>query len=187
MTPKMMTPSCSVDDWDGEKSAVPATAFVALGANMGEVMATLRQARRDIAALPKTQIIASSSIYRTAPQGAVLDQPDFMNAVVQLSTRLSPHDLLAHLLSIEARHGRVRTVCDGPRSLDLDILLYDTIILNDEVLCVPHPRLHQRAFVLVPLLEIAPDICLPGSDRHSLRDDLLACRDQPIERVENFK
>ena len=95
------------------------------------------------------------SLYRSAPVGR-LDQPDFINAVAQMETALSPHELLKALLDVERAHGRVREYRDGPRTLDLDLLIYDDLQFTDSALTLPHPRMHQRAFVLQPLLEIAP-------------------------------
>ena len=139
----------------------PIRAFVALGANLGEPVAHLRAAVEDLAALPGTQVTARSSLYRSAPVG-LLNQPDFINAVVAVDTDLPPLALLRHLLAIEARHGRVRSVANAPRTLDLDLLLYGDTVLHDDELTLPHPRMHQRAFVLRPLLEIAAELTLPG-------------------------
>lgn len=130
--------------------------FIALGANLGEAVQTIHQAIRDIAALPQTVLLKSSSLYRTAPVDS--SGPDYINAVVEISTSLGALALLHALQAIEHRAGRLRPYRNAPRTLDLDILLYgDEIISNDE-LTVPHPRMAQRAFVLVPLVEIAPQV-----------------------------
>jgi 2-amino-4-hydroxy-6-hydroxymethyldihydropteridine diphosphokinase len=156
-------------------------AFVALGANIGEPVKHLRAAVEDLSTLPGTQVVARSSLYRSAPVG-LLNQPDFINAVVAVETALSPLDLLRALLAIEARHGRVRSVPNAPRTLDLDLLLHGDSRLDSTELTLPHPRMHQRAFVLLPLLEIAPDLLLPGLG--AARDYLFAVTDQAITRSE---
>jgi 2-amino-4-hydroxy-6-hydroxymethyldihydropteridine diphosphokinase len=131
-------------------------AFIALGSNLEDPIAQVQRAMREIANLPQTQQIRASSLYQTAPVGYA-DQPPFINAVVQISTALSPQALLRALLNIEAEHQRRRLVRNGPRTLDCDILLYGDIKVDDADLHIPHPRLCQRAFVLVPLAEIAPN------------------------------
>ncbi len=138
-----------------------ARAFVALGANIGEPVQHLRAAVRDLDALAGTRVVARSSLYRSAPVG-LLDQPDFINAVVAVDTTLTPLELLRQLMAIEALHGRVRSIPNAPRTLDLDLLLHGDSVLAGTELTLPHPRMHQRAFVLLPLLEIAPDTRLPG-------------------------
>lgn len=149
---------------DGNLSAMRSTVFVALGSNLDNPELQVQQALREIDEMPETALVKISAMYETAPVG-VLDQPPFVNAVAQVSTTLSPHDFLARLHAIEAQHGRVRKGANkeknGPRTLDLDILLFDEISINERGLAVPHPRMHERAFVLVPLVEIAPDIAVP--------------------------
>jgi 2-amino-4-hydroxy-6-hydroxymethyldihydropteridine diphosphokinase len=139
----------------------PHTAFVGLGANLGDPVATLRQAIAALAGLPQTQLVAASALYRSAPLGYG-DQPDFVNAVAQLATGLAPQALLAALLAVEKRHGRERSFRNAPRTLDLDLLLYDALQMAEAGLCLPHPRMHERAFVLAPLLEITPGCLIPG-------------------------
>lgn len=156
-------------------------AFVALGANIGEPVKHLRAAVEDLSTLPDTCVVARSSLYRSAPVGLV-DQPDFINAVVAVDTGLAPLALLRALLAIEARHGRVRSIPNAPRTLDLDLLLHGDSRLNGLELTLPHPRMHQRAFVLLPLLEIAPDVRLPGLG--AAQDYLSAVTDQAITRSE---
>lgn len=136
-------------------------AYIALGANLGNPQATIRQALSLLGKNQGIRLLAVSSLYRTAPVGQ-LNQPDFINAVAQIETRLSPHSLLTTLLAIEQEFGRIRTAKDAPRSLDLDLLLFDDLTLISPDLTLPHPRLHLRAFVLIPLAEIAPDLTLPG-------------------------
>jgi 2-amino-4-hydroxy-6-hydroxymethyldihydropteridine diphosphokinase len=138
----------------------PVRAFVGLGANLGDARGTLEQALAALAALPQTRLVASSSVYRTAPVDAT--GPDFLNAVAELSTTLQPHALLQALLSIEQAHGRQRPYPNAPRTLDLDLLLHGQQVLNDPELTLPHPRAHLRAFVLQPLAELAPGLQLPG-------------------------
>ena len=156
-------------------------AYVALGANIGEPVKHLRAAVDDLNALPGTQVTARSSLYRSAPVG-LIDQPDFINAVVAVDTEQPALELLRQLLAIEARHGRVRSVPNAPRTLDLDLLLYGTLQMQETELTLPHPRMHQRAFVLLPLLEIAPDVVLPSIGAG--RDFLPAVAEQAITRTE---
>jgi 2-amino-4-hydroxy-6-hydroxymethyldihydropteridine diphosphokinase len=132
----------------------PVTAFVALGANLGDAAAALRAAVAAIDCLPGTRIARCSGLYRTAPHEA--SGPDFINAVVEVSTCLCAPDLLVALQQIELAAGRERPYPNAPRTLDLDILLYGSARIDSPRLCVPHPRMMERAFVLVPLSEIAP-------------------------------
>lgn len=133
---------------------IPVTAYVALGANLGEARATLRQALQDMSAFPHTQLVRASSLYRSAPVDAT--GPDFINAVAELRTALGPYELLAALQGLEQAAGRERPWRNAPRTLDLDILLYGELRQDDPVLTLPHPRMLERAFVLLPLAEIAP-------------------------------
>lgn len=159
---------------------VSAAAYVALGANLGDPLKTISAAIQAFTGIPATRLVRASSLYRTAPVG-LKNQPDFINAVALLQTSLTPLQLLAALFDIEARFGRLRSVVNAPRTLDLDLLLHGYSTLNDAQLTLPHPRMHQRAFVLVPLLEIAPDCSIPG---HGWASKLLdGCRDQPIVRL----
>ena len=155
-------------------------AFVALGANLVEPQAQVRAALAELARLPQSTLVAASSLYRTAPVG-LAGQPDFINAVAALDTSLSPDDLLEALFAIERSFGRVRKEKNGPRTLDLDLLLYDNQIIDTPHLHLPHPRLHLRAFVVVPLAEIAPDCRLPG--RGTVAAWLPAVANQQIERL----
>jgi 2-amino-4-hydroxy-6-hydroxymethyldihydropteridine diphosphokinase len=156
------------------------TAYVALGANLGNPRATVLAAFAALANLPESRVARCSSLYRTAPVG-ILSQPDFVNAVALLETTLAPEALLDALLDIEARFGRVRRERNGPRTLDLDLLLYDDIELDLPRLTLPHPRLHLRAFVLLPLAEVAPDLAIPR--RGSLAAWLPAVANQGIVRL----
>jgi 2-amino-4-hydroxy-6-hydroxymethyldihydropteridine diphosphokinase len=155
-------------------------AFVALGSNLGSPCRQLRQAFEDINHLLDTHLIASSSLYRSAPVG-YLDQPDFVNAVVKIETQLTPADLLQGLLNIEHDHGRERTFQNAPRLLDLDVLLYDDVQLHQHGLTIPHPQMHFRAFVLLPLLEVSPECVIPGVG--AAAQVLRACQNQLLERI----
>lgn len=156
-------------------------AYVALGANLGNPVATVEAAIEALAALRGSLLKAFSSLYRTAPVG-LRHQPDFINAVVAVDTRLPAAELLTELFALEARFGRERSVPNAPRTLDLDLLLHGDTVQEDPALTLPHPRMHQRAFVLAPLTEIAPDIQVPGHG--PARDLLAACADQRIHRLE---
>ena len=136
-------------------------AYVALGANLDDPVAQIRAALEALTTLPETQLRARSSLYRTAPVG-IHGQPDFINAVVGLETSLTPQALLAALFAIEAQFGRRRDYHHAPRTLDLDLLLYADQIIDTPALQLPHPRMHLRAFVIAPLVEIAPECRIPG-------------------------
>lgn len=140
------------------------TACIALGSNLDDPCAQVRRGFEALAALPQSRLLARSRLYRTPPWG-VTDQPDFINAAARLETSLPPHELLDALLMIEARTGRVRGVRNGPRVLDLDLLLYGDRQIDEPGLVVPHPHLHERAFVLLPLADIAPELEVPGRER----------------------
>ncbi len=154
--------------------------FIALGANLGDPVVTVNAAILSLRSLPRTEFIAVSSLYRTAPVG-LKHQPDFINAVVELSAVSSAPDLLESLFALEERFGRLRSVRNAPRTLDLDLLLYGDVVSADIQLTLPHPRLHQRAFVLAPLAEIAPRLMIPG--RGKVGELLLRCADQQIEKL----
>jgi 2-amino-4-hydroxy-6-hydroxymethyldihydropteridine diphosphokinase len=146
------------------------TAFVALGANLGDPATQLRRAIAELARLPETRLTACSSLYLSKPVG-YLEQPDYINAVAALRTNLTPRALLAGLLEIESRHGRKRAFKNAPRTLDLDLLLYDGLVMHEPGLTLPHPRMLDRAFVMIPLAEIAPDYPIPG---HGFTSECLA-------------
>ena len=153
--------------------AAPVVAFIGLGANLGDLAAALRDAADRIAALPGTRVLRQSSMYRTAPVGA--GGPDYLNAVIEVETTLSAHELLAAMQGIENAAGRERPYLNAPRTLDLDLLLYGDEQIATTTLTVPHPRMVERAFVLVPLAEIAPRRVAP--------ELLQRVADQRIERV----
>ena len=149
-------------------------AYIALGANLGDTMATLRQAMDALAALKHSQRLACSRCYRSVAMGFV-EQPDFTNAVVKLRTALSAAQLLQQLLRLEQRFGRNRSFKNAPRTLDLDILLYGKKVINTSQLTIPHPRMLERAFVLLPLAEIEPQLTFAdGSDIHAHIQQLTA-------------
>ena len=138
-------------------------AFVGLGGNLGDPVATLGAALQALDGVQDTRLLRASRLYRT-PAWGLEQQPDFINAVAMLETRLAAQALLESLFVIERRHGRVREAEQrwGPRTLDLDLLLYGDAVIDEPGLRVPHPHLHERAFALLPLLEIAADVEIPG-------------------------
>lgn len=136
-------------------------AYVALGSNLDDPRQQVLDAMEALAKLPATIVLRRSPLYRTPPWG-VLEQPPFVNAAVQLQTGLSPHQLLDGLLRIEQAAGRIRGRRNGPRTLDLDLLHVEGIQLDDAQLTLPHPRMAERAFVLLPLHDIAPDLEMAG-------------------------
>jgi 2-amino-4-hydroxy-6-hydroxymethyldihydropteridine diphosphokinase len=149
-------------------------ACLALGANLGDAVATVQQALRDVAALPETQLFKASSLYRSAPYEA--QGPDFINAVALVHTQLNPLDLLHALQALELQSGRERLYKNAPRTLDLDIIFYADVVLATPELTLPHPRWHERAFVLKPLAEVWPErVSAP---------QLLAVQGQAIQRID---
>jgi len=143
---------------------LPLRAFVAFGANLGDPAAAFALALQRLAELPGTRVAAHSSLYRSAPVG-VEGQPDYINAVIELSTTLAARPLLDALLTIEHEGGRRRDGHMAPRTMDLDLLLHGDAVIDEPGLVVPHPQMHLRAFVLVPLAEVAPDAVVPGRGR----------------------
>lgn len=137
------------------------TAFLGLGANLGDREASILFALRALDMLPTAEVAAVSSLYETAPVGFT-DQPQFLNAVAQVRTTLTPEGLLQAVLHLENEMGRTRTQRWGPRVIDIDILVYGSRQIISPALTLPHPRLRERAFALVPLAEIAPELVLPG-------------------------
>jgi 2-amino-4-hydroxy-6-hydroxymethyldihydropteridine diphosphokinase len=157
-----------------------AIAHIGLGSNLADPEAQVLAALDEIGATPGIVLEGRSSLYRTAPIGYD-NQPDFINAVARVRTSLAPQALLDALLGIERNHGRVREFQNAPRTLDLDVLLYDDRQIHTDTLNVPHPRAHLRAFVLLPLLEVSPDLAIPGIGAASAW--LAHCQDQPISRI----
>lgn len=138
------------------------SAWVGLGSNLGDSMVLLRQSMAQLARLPETQLRAVSTPYITQPWGET-NQPEFINAVAKLATDLPPQTLLESLLAIEKQLGRQRSGKRwGPRLIDLDLLIYEGVVMDEPNLVLPHPRLHQRAFVLVPLNDLSPTLEVPG-------------------------
>nr|WP_154135286.1 2-amino-4-hydroxy-6-hydroxymethyldihydropteridine diphosphokinase [Herbaspirillum sp. CAH-3] len=154
-------------------------AWIGIGGNLGDARATVEEAIAHLARLPQSQLLGTSSLYRTAPIDSSGD--DYVNAVALVSTSLTALELLHALQAIELQHGRERPYRNAPRTLDLDVLMYGEAVLEDEELIVPHPRMAQRAFVLVPMLEIDAQVQIPGLG--AARDYLDAISDQPISRL----
>lgn len=166
------------------KAAV--TAYIGLGSNLGNSVATLNAAASALAVLPRTRSLVCASLYKSAPVGIevndAVEQTDFINGVCALATTLGEQDLLQRLMAIELEFGRDRTGEFGqPRTLDLDLLLYGDLSISSDKLTLPHPRLHERAFVLYPLNEIAPDLVIPGHGR--VADLLQNCLHQRVDRL----
>jgi 2-amino-4-hydroxy-6-hydroxymethyldihydropteridine diphosphokinase len=155
-------------------------AYVGLGSNLDDPVRQLLQAFDELDALPHTRVVKRSSLFRTSPVGHAA-QPDFVNAVARLETRLPAERLLDELQRIEAAHGRRRPFPNAPRTLDLDLLLFGELQLESERLSVPHPRLHERAFVLAPLVELDSELVVPGLG--PARDWREKTRDQAVERI----
>jgi len=150
-------------------------AYVGIGSNLDEPRRQVLEAFSELDQLPHTRVVKKSSLYRSAPMGHA-GQPDFINAVAQLETGLPADRLLAELQEVERRHGRERSFPNAPRTLDLDILLFGNATMQSSVLTIPHPRMHQRAFVLKPLLEIDPQL--------PFHRQLESCKDQTVERLD---
>lgn len=160
------------------------TAYIGLGANQGDVVESLKAALDSLRSLEQSEISGVSPFYKSAPVEA--SGPDYVNAVARLETSLEPYALLLHLLDIELILGRKRRgpnqKKNAPRNVDLDLLMLGNMIIQSTPLTLPHPRLHQRAFVLKPLLDLAPEVCIPG--RGSASDFLQVVSDQRIELLE---
>jgi len=156
-------------------------AYVGLGSNLGDARAHVLRAFEELALLPETRLEARSALYRSAPVDAP-GQDDYVNAAAGVDTDLSAAQLLAALQEIEQRHGRERPHANAPRTLDLDLLLHGETTLEDRHLTLPHPRMHLRAFVLVPLLELDPRLEVPG--RGSVRELLARCAGQRVARLD---
>lgn len=159
-----------------------ARAYIALGSNLRDPADEVSRAFAELGDLPTTRLVRRSSLYRTAPVGYD-NQPDFINAVAEVETSLSPLELLRAILQLENQHGRERPFPNAPRVLDLDLLLYDDVAMRTTELTLPHPRMHERGFVLLPLAEIAPDLEIPGHDR--VASLALHCADQGVALLES--
>jgi 2-amino-4-hydroxy-6-hydroxymethyldihydropteridine diphosphokinase len=158
----------------------PARVFLSLGSNLGDRRATLQNALNQLEATAHLRVIRRSSLYETAPIGKT-DQPRFLNLVVEVETALPPETLLDVLQELEAAFGRTRTIRWGPRTLDIDILLYGEATIRTPRLVVPHPEMTRRRFVIEPLLEIAPDLILP--DGRPVPEVLTTVLDQDVRRA----
>lgn len=156
------------------------SAYIGLGSNLGDPAAQLCAALAALSRMPETRLAARSSLYRSAPVGDA-GPPDFVNAVARVETGLAAEALLDALQGIERAHGRQRPFPGAPRTLDLDLLLYGSQRIATERLSVPHPRMHERAFVLLPLLELDPDAQIP--DLGAARDCLRSVAGQNVERM----
>ena len=150
-------------------------AYIGIGSNLDEPRRQVLEAFTELDRLPHTRVVKKSSLYQTAPMGHA-EQPAFINAVAQLETGLPAERLLAELQAVEQRHGRKRSFPNAPRTLDLDILLFGNATVQSGALTIPHPRMHERAFVLKPLLEIAPDL--------PFEKQLDSCKGQKVERLD---
>jgi 2-amino-4-hydroxy-6-hydroxymethyldihydropteridine diphosphokinase len=157
-------------------------AYIGLGSNLEDPRAQLTRAFEELAQIPRSRLVARSPLYRSAPMGPQ-DQPDYCNAVARLDTELDAAALLDALQTIEQAHHRQRTRRWGPRTLDLDLLLYGDAVIADERLQVPHPHMAERAFVLYPLADIAADVLIPG--KGSLADLLVTCPPTGLERIDD--
>lgn len=157
------------------------TAYIGLGSNLEDPIHQVKSAIAELGRLPESGFIAASSLYRSVPLGPQ-DQPDFINAVVALGTTLAPYSLLDELQALEEFHQRKRERHWGPRTLDLDLLLYGNEVIDTERLTVPHPGVSIRNFVLIPLFEIAPDLRLP--DNQALSDLIQRCSKDGLQRLE---
>jgi 2-amino-4-hydroxy-6-hydroxymethyldihydropteridine diphosphokinase len=155
-------------------------AFVGIGSNLQDPRRQVERAFEELDAMPHTRVVKRSSLYRSAPVGYA-DQPDFINAVAQLETALSAQRLLYELQQIEQRHGRVRGFSNAPRTLDLDILILGNLVTSSAALTLPHPRMHERKFVLEPLYEVAPHASIPGMG--TVREYLEKTENQKAERI----
>jgi 2-amino-4-hydroxy-6-hydroxymethyldihydropteridine diphosphokinase len=155
-------------------------AYVGLGSNLQDPRRQVERAFEELEALPHTRLVKRSSLYRSAPIGHA-DQPEFVNAVAQLETALPAERLLMELQEIEKRHERERSFANAPRTLDLDLLVYGNVRTATERLTLPHPRMHERAFVLKPLYEVAPHASIPGVG--SVKDCLQKTQNQEAERI----
>lgn len=157
-------------------------AYIALGSNLDNPKMQIQGALAELDEIEDSRLLQTSSLYASAPWGYA-NQPDFINAVASIETELPPRRLLEELLKIETWHGRERAFLNSPRTLDLDIALYGEEIVVEENLTIPHPRMHERAFVLAPLAEIAPQIVIPGQG--AIAQLLARCNDPSLKRIEN--
>ncbi len=158
------------------------TAYIGLGANLGDALTQVVEAARAIAQLDGVSLDAISSLYKSAPVDATGD--DYINAVARIRTSLDADTLLTRLFEIEQAFGRKRPYVNAPRTLDLDLLLFNTEVRQTPRLTLPHPRMHQRAFVLLPLIELWPDATIPGKGKAALL--AASITNQPITKLQPF-
>ena len=157
-------------------------AYLALGSNLEYPDLQVKTAIKEIGELRSTQLLATSSLYQTPPWGVTTQSP-FINAVVKIETAISPLELLKKMQALEQKHHRIHYYPNGPRTLDLDLLLYEDLVFSDPMLTLPHPRMYERAFVLVPLFEIAPSLLFP--DKTTLQDRVKQVDETGILRLED--
>lgn len=155
------------------------TVYLALGTNLGDRLMNLKQAM--VSLTPQMEVKSRSQIYETPPWGYE-DQPKFLNQVIKAQTYLEPEPLLKHLKRLEVALGRKESFQNGPRLIDIDILFFDELVLNTPSLVIPHPRLHERAFVLLPLMDIAPDLIHPVTGK-SVREMAAECETIEIQKI----
>ncbi|MFX4263536.1 2-amino-4-hydroxy-6-hydroxymethyldihydropteridine diphosphokinase [Pelotomaculum propionicicum] len=160
---------------------MPTTAYIGLGSNLGDKEANIKKALELLGEVPAVKVIKVASLYKTAPL-YVTKQDWFLNTVAEIETSLNAHELLSLLKETEKKLERTPTVRWGPRTIDLDLLLYGSDKIKSADLCVPHPRMTERAFVMVPLAEIAPQLCVPGRGRAGELARLLST-DQRVEKI----
>ncbi len=178
MSAMNLPPSASNGASVSDNARTPVIAYVGMGANLGEAQATLLAAAKEIGSSPGVHQTWMSPMYRSAPVDA--GGPDFTNAVLKVETSLTPEALLSRLQEIELAHGRERPYRNAPRSLDLDLLLHGSEQRQTEFLTLPHPRMHERAFVLMPLRDLAPGMVL---SQGIIEELLAACSDQLLSRL----
>lgn len=160
--------------------AASVTSYIGIGSNLGDAKGNVERAIQSLDQLPKTALDARSSLFRTAPVEA--DGDDYINAVARIQTKLPPQELLDALQALELQFGRERPYLNAPRTLDLDILLYGSEVMQTETLAIPHPRLHQRAFALIPLLQLDPFVTIPGhGPAHAFAPNVA---DQVIQKIQ---
>nr|WP_208022258.1 2-amino-4-hydroxy-6-hydroxymethyldihydropteridine diphosphokinase [Aestuariicella hydrocarbonica] len=177
-----MTVSVPTASPEGTASNSAVAAFIGLGSNLENPRQQVQRAVRELGAIPNSRVITASPWYQSLPVGPG-EQPDYINGVALLETTLAAHDLLDQLQAIEEAHERVRVVRWGPRTLDLDLLLYGNQVIDSERLQVPHPHLSQRNFVLYPLADIAPQLVLPS---HVTLESLLAhCSAEGLRKIQD--
>lgn len=162
--------------------AAAVIAYIGLGSNLDDPVRQVQTALVELGEIQQSRLLKHSSLYRSAPMGGA-DQPDYINAVAAVETALAPHELLSQLQRLEARHQRVRKERWGARTLDLDLLLFGAAVIDSEQLCVPHPGLAARNFVLIPLYEIAPDLILP--DNRGVSELVQGCPRTGLQRLGN--